>query len=166
MLQNSVSITKDLRDKGCLIMHVPIAFGEGHREIGLPRAGILAAIAEGETFIKGTSGAAFHPSMEPEEKDMVVAGKLGLCAFFSTNLDFLLRQKGIKNVVLGGLLTNCCIESTMRTAYEHGYNVFTLKDCTAATSVAAHENAFEHSFGLFSMPTNSAEVMAAVEPAK
>ena len=57
----------------------------------------------------------------------------------TTNLDFLLRQKGAKNVVLGGFLTNCCVESTMRSAYELGYHVYTLKDCCAASSMAAQE---------------------------
>ena len=136
-------------------------FDEGHREIGAT-AGILAGIQEGKTFARGSSGAEFHPSMKPDPADMVVNGNLGLCAFFSTNLDFLLRQKGMKNVVLGGFLTNCCIESTMRTAYEHGYNVFTVKDCTAATSVAAHDNAYEHNFGMFSTITSADEVKAAV----
>ena len=162
MLENSSALMSDLRSKGCLIMHVPIMFNKGHKEIGAPRAGILDGIRDGELFAKGDA-TDFHPSMKPdEEKDIVVTGKLGLCGFFSTNLDFLLRQKGIKNVVLGGFLTNCCIESTMRTAYEHGYNVYTLKDCTAATSVEAHNAAFEYSFGMFSTITNADEVKAAV----
>ena len=100
--------------------------------------------------------------MKPDEADIVVKGKLGLCGFFSTNLDFILRQKGIKNVILGGFLTNCCIESTMRTAYEHGYSVYTLKDCCAATSIEAHEKAFEHDFGMFSTISTADEVKAAV----
>jgi len=162
MLENSASLMADARSKGALIMHVPIMFNEGHSEIGAS-AGILAGIQEGATFTRGTFGSEFHPMMKPDAKDMVVNGKLGLCGFFSTNLDFLLRQKGIKNVVLGGFLTNCCIESTMRTAYEHGYNVYTVKDCTAATSVAAHDNAYEHSFGMFSTITNAGEVKAALE---
>ena len=52
----------------------------------------------------------------------------------SSNLDFVLRSRDIDTVVLGGFLTNCCVESTMRTAYERGYDVITLTDCTAATS--------------------------------
>lgn len=161
MLKNSAVLMADLRSKGCQIMHVPIIFQKGHPEIGC-KTGILKGIQDGGTFTAGTSGAEFHPSFKPAAGDLVVAGKLGLCAFHSTNLDFLLRQKGVKNVVLGGLLTNCCIESTMRNAYERGYDVYTLKDCTAATSVDAHEACFEHDFSLFSTPTNSAEVMAAV----
>lgn len=162
MLANSSSLMNELRSKGCKILHVPIMFDKGHNEIGAS-AGILSGIKEGETFVRGEFGSEFHPDMKPDEKDLVVHGKLGLCGFFSTNLDFLLRQKGVKNVVLGGFLTNCCIESTMRTAYEHGYNVYTLKDCTAATSLEAYNASFEHSFGMFSTITNSEEVKAAVE---
>ena len=57
-----------------------------------------------------------------------------MCGFASTNLVFILRSRGIKTVALGGFLTNCCVESTMRTAYEKGYDVITLKDCTATLS--------------------------------
>ncbi|KAL7553844.1 hypothetical protein ACHAWF_017443 [Thalassiosira exigua] len=162
MLKNSLGVLSELRSKGCHIFHVPIMFKPGHREIGGKSAGILSGIKEGETFTAGTFGAEFHKDFQPEETDIVVNGKLGLCGFFSTNLDFLLRQKGVKNVILGGFLTNCCIESTMRTAYECGYSVYTLKDCTAATSVEAHSAAFEHSFGMFSTITDSEEVKAAV----
>lgn len=164
MLANSAAVMNYLRSKGCLVMHVPISFQKGHKEIGA-RAGILNGISDGELFTEG-GATDFHPMMKPdEEKDIVVKGKLGLCGFFSTNLDFLLRQKGIKNVVLGGFLTNCCIESTMRTAYEHGYDVYTLKDCTAATSIEAHNAAYEYSFGMFSTITNADEVKAAVAAA-
>jgi nicotinamidase-related amidase len=96
--------------------------------------------------------------MAPAPGDIVVKGKSGLCGFYSTNLDFLLRQRGIKNVIIGGLLTNCCVESTMRTAYEAGYQVYTLTDCTAAIGVDAHENMYKYNAGMFSTVTNSEEV--------
>ena len=64
----------------------------------------------------------------------MIEGKRGLDTFASTNLDFILRSKGIDTIVLGGFLTNCCVESTMRTGYENGYRVITLTDCVAATS--------------------------------
>merc|ERR1712232_780702 len=108
--------------------------------------GILAGVKEGEAFAAGEWGR-------------------GLCGFKSTNLDFVMRQKGIKNVILGGFLTNCCVESTMRTAYENGYKVYTLKDCCAATSMEGQEAAFEHTFGMFSIPTTSEEIKKAVAAA-
>ena len=65
-------------------------------------------------------------------------------------------------VVLAGFLTNCCVESTMRSAYENGYRVITLTDCTAATSTAEHENAIAFDYPMFSEPVASAEVAAAL----
>ena len=101
--------------------------------------------------------------MKPQEGDLTVKGKTGLCGFQSTNLDFILRQNGIKNVVIAGFLSNCCVESTMRSAYERGYKVYTVKDACAATSVAGHESTFEHNFGMFSIPTNTGEILSAIQ---
>src|ERR1700730_10122918 len=80
-------------------------------------------------------------------------------AFPSTNLDFILRSKGIQTVVLAGFLTNCCVESTMRSAYERGFDVVTLKDCTATLSQEAQNMALTHNFGMFSRPMNHDEFL-------
>jgi nicotinamidase-related amidase len=50
----------------------------------------------------------------------------------------------------------------MRSAYELGYQVYTLKDCVAATSMEAQDAALEHNFGMFSVPTTRDEVMDAI----
>jgi len=162
MRENSVKLLEFCREKGVLVLHAPISFESGHNEIASEPYGILAAIKEGGAFQSGSSGAATYEPMTPIDGELVVKGKSGLCSFSSTNLDFLLRQRNIKNIILGGFLTNCCIESTMRTAYEKGFKVYTLKDCTAATSLAAHEAAFEHNFGMFSIPTTSEDIKEAI----
>jgi len=77
-----------------------------------------------------------------------------------SNLDFILRSKGISTLVLGGFLTNCCVESTMRTGYENGYQVITLNDCVAATSIEEHENALKYDYPMFSVPMSSAELIS------
>jgi nicotinamidase-related amidase len=77
--------------------------------------------------------------------------------FASTNLDFILRSKGITTIALGGFLTNCCVESTMRSGYENGYQVITLSDCVAATSVEEHENALKYDYPMFSRPMTADE---------
>ena len=95
--------------------------------------------------------------MAPREGDIVLEGKRGLDAFASTNLDFILRSKGIKTVALGGFLTNCCVESTMRSAYERGFEVVTLTDCVGATSAEEHANAITYDYPMFSKPMTAAE---------
>ena len=77
--------------------------------------------------------------------------------FASTTLDFILRSKGIQTVALGGFLTNCCVDSTMRSAYERGYEVVTLTDCVAATSREEHEHAIRFDYPMFSKPMSSTE---------
>ncbi len=57
---------------------------------------------------------------EIAQDDIPIEGKRLLDTFAGTNLDFILRSKGIKTIGLGGFLTNCCVESTMRSGYESG----------------------------------------------
>ena len=63
-------------------------------------------------------------------------------------------------VALGGFLTNCCVESTMRSAYERGYEVVTLTDCVAATSAEEHDNAIKCHYPMFSQRMTGDEFTA------
>ena len=152
MLANTVEVVNALRRKGVTIMHAPITFAPGYQELTRHPYGILKGVVDGKAFVKSTWGAEFVDALKPQDGDIVIEGKRGLDTFASTNLDFILRSKGIKTVVLGGFLTNCCVESTMRTAYEHGYDVITLTDCVAATSSEEHANAIKYDYPMFSTP--------------
>ena len=134
MLANTVETVKEARALGATIVHAPITFADDYRELTPTPYGILKGVVDLKSFRKGTWGAEIVDVLKPAPGDIVIEGKRGLCGFASTNLDFILRSKGVKTVALGGFLTNCCVESTMRTAYEKGYEVVTLKDCTAALS--------------------------------
>ncbi len=157
MLANTAGLVKTARDAGATIIHAPIQFAAGYNEINDHPYGILAGVVATNAFVKGAWGAQIVDDVAPAEGDIVIEGKRGLDTFASTNLDFILRSKGIKNVALGGFLTNCCVESTMRSAYEKGFNVFTLTDCVAATSQAEHENAITYDYPMFSHPVSAAE---------
>lgn len=134
MLENSAKTMNVAREKGVKIMHTPITFSADFRELSPNAYGILGNVKNGQCFVKGTWGAEICESMKPLDQDILVSGKSGLCGFESTNLQFLLGHNHIEYVVLAGFLTNCCVESTMRAAYEKGFQVITLTDCTAATS--------------------------------
>jgi len=164
-LDNSKALLDAARNSGSTIIHVPIVFDEGHAEINNTPYGILAGIKENQIFKEGTWGAEIFSGMKPVAGDIVASGKRGLCGFSTTNLDFILRQNDCKNIVLAGFLTNCCVESTMRSGYELGYRVYTVKDCCAATSVEAQNAAYEHTFGMFSVPTTSTEIMEGIKNA-
>ncbi|KAB1142513.1 cysteine hydrolase [Streptomyces luteolifulvus] len=162
MLANTVAVVDTARAAGVSIMHAPITFAEGYGELTRHPYGILKGVVDGKAFVKGTWGAAIVDELTPVNGDIVIEGKRGLDTFASTNLDFILRSKGIDTIILGGFLTNCCVESTMRTGYEHGFRVITLTDCVAATSQEEHDNAISYDFPMFSLPMTSADVIAAL----
>jgi nicotinamidase-related amidase len=160
MLANTAKLVNEARKRGVTIMHAPITFAPGYGELTRHPYGILKGVVDGKAFVKGGWGAAICDELAPREGDIVIEGKRGLDTFASTNLDFILRSKGIKTVILGGFLTNCCVESTMRTAYEHGFDVVTLVDCVAGTSTEEHKNAIKYDYPMFSKPMPSSEVLA------
>jgi nicotinamidase-related amidase len=162
MLANTKRVTDAARQAGATVMHAPITFAEGYKEISSHPYGILKGVVDGNAFVKGSWGAAIVDELAPEAGDILIEGKRGLDTFASTNLDFILRSKGITTLVLGGFLTNCCVESTMRTGYENGYKVITLSDCVAATSTEEHDNALRYDYPMFSQPMTSAEFIDAI----
>ena len=119
---------------------------------------ILAGCADGKLFTEGTWNSEFCAEMQPKDGDTVITGKKGLDAFPNTTLEAELRKAGIETVALCGLLTNCCVESTMRTACEKGFNVITVTDCCAATSEEGHKAAVGGTFGMFSSPMTAEEL--------
>lgn len=163
MLANTEAFVAKARESGATIIHCPIGFSAGYHEISANPYGILKGVVDNNAFVKGTWGAEFTESSQPQPGDIVIEGKRGLDAFGSTNLDFILRSKGLENVVLAGFLTNCCVESTMRTAYERGFNVITLTDCVAATSEEEHRNALDKDFPMFSHPMTSLDCLKSLQ---
>jgi nicotinamidase-related amidase len=157
MLTHTKAAVAAARAAGVTIIHAPIQFAEGYGEITKTPYGILKGVVDTNAFVKGSWGADFVEDVAPQAGDIVLEGKRGLDAFASTNLDFILRSKGIETVALGGFLTNCCVESTMRSAYEKGFEVVTLTDCVGATSAEEHANAITYDYPMFSKPMTAAE---------
>ena len=150
MLENTRALVEAARAAGATIVHAPITFAPGYGELSEHPYGILKGVVDSTAFVKGEWGAEIVDSLAPQPGDVVVEGKRGLDTFATTNLDFILRARGITTIALGGFLTNCCVESTMRTGYEKGYQVITLSDCVAATSPEEHENAIRFDYPMFS----------------
>ncbi|MFN4147765.1 MAG: cysteine hydrolase family protein [Runella sp.] len=163
MLQNTVETVEKARKAGVTIIHAPISFMEGYYEITSHPYGILKGVVDNKAFVKGEWGAKIADPLAPQPGDIVIEGKRGLDTFASTNLDFILRSKGIDHIVISGFLTNCCVESTMRTGYEKGFNVYTLTDCTAATSLEEHEAAIKYTYPMFSRPMTHGEFLEIIE---
>ncbi len=157
MLANAKRVAEEARAAGATVIHAPIMFAEGYNEITDHPYGILKGVVDNKAFVKDSWGADIVDDLTPQDDDIVIEGKRGLDTFASTNLDFILRSTGVTKIALGGFLTNCCVESTMRSAYERGYDVITLTDCVAATSQEEHANALTYDYPMFSRPMTSTE---------
>jgi nicotinamidase-related amidase len=165
MLENTQRLVEAARAAGATIVHAPITFAPGYGELSQHPYGILKGVVDSTAFVKGEWGAEIVDLLAPREGDVIVEGKRGLDTFATTNLDFILRARAIDTIVLGGFLTNCCVESTMRTGYEKGYHVITLSDCVAATSPEEHENAIRFDYPMFSEVLSADAVLQQLEGA-
>jgi nicotinamidase-related amidase len=166
MLAHTRATADAARAAGVTGIHSPIQFAEGYNEITKTPYGILKGVVDTSAFVKGSWGAQIVDDLSPEPGDIILEGKRGLDAFASTNLDFILRSKGIETVALAGFLTNCCVESTMRSAYERGFEVITLTDCLGATSMEEPANAIKFDYPMFSKPMTADEFAATLAGAE
>jgi nicotinamidase-related amidase len=87
-------------------------------------------IGKGEVLVKGTLGAAVMPELSPKPGEAVLE-RNRYSAFFNSELDAMLREKGIETLIIGGYSTNFCCDSTARDANFRDYRVIVLEDGTA-----------------------------------
>jgi nicotinamidase-related amidase len=141
------------RDRAMPIVHVPMTFSQGHPEAGADPYGILGVVKSTSAFEKNTWGWQRYAGIHFRDDNITIEGKSSICGFSGTNLDYILRSHEISEIALGGLLTNICIESTMRTAYGKGYKIQALTDCMATLGSAEQAAAVSFTFPMFSHPT-------------
>ena len=87
-----------------------------------------------QTFARGAWGGEWHPDFAPQPGDILVKEHWGGSGFANTDLDVRLKQQGIIQVSVIGLLANTCIETTSHFAVELGSHVTLVTDATAAFS--------------------------------
>ena len=102
MLANTKEVAARVRAAGGTVVHAPIEFAEGYREITSEPYGILKGVVDSKSFRQGTWGAEIVDVLKPQPGDIVIQGKRGLCGFATTNLDFILRSKGISTIAASG----------------------------------------------------------------
>jgi nicotinamidase-related amidase len=85
------------------------------------------------------------PELQQHPDDHIVS-KQRWGAFIGTSLDDYLRQRGVTQVFLTGVATSAGVESTARSAYDHGYNVVLVVDAMTDRSEEAHRHCVEKIF--------------------
>lgn len=158
VVENIKSIADHARTAGIPVFHNLFVVEKGAKGIG-NRAPIFQAIAETESIVRGTWGAAPVEGLEPKEGDFVIE-KSRMSAFNGTQLDVLLRRLGIETIIVTGVWTNMAVEHTCRDGADHGYHVVIATDGTSTISEEWQKAALDYAMNNIATKMTSAEIIS------
>ncbi|MBI2911807.1 MAG: cysteine hydrolase, partial [Chloroflexi bacterium] len=159
MVPRLQEVLSEARQAGLPVIHVRMAItaatkSDVSREHRLRRSGADRPVCE-----EGTWGAEFY-QIEPLPGEPVVT-KRRYSAFVGTDFETLLKSRGIRSLILAGVTTDVCVESTARDAFMRDYYVVFLSDCTGLDDPQVQEATLERIGRYFGQVVTSAEVLAA-----
>jgi len=160
VLDHTLAFIRAIAPTEATIISTPIILAPDYRAMASP-VGILNTMKEVGAFKEGTTGADNIPELaEFAGRIEYVSGKVGFNAFSNTALGDVLADRGIESVLVCGMVTSLCIDSTGRAAYERGYDVTIVSDCSSARTDAEQVFFCENVFPLYGRAATSGEVLA------
>ena len=158
VVQNAARLAARFRVLGATVVLVRVAFQADFKDaLNLP----ADAPSSFNPRALPPGWADLVPALGPQPGDLIII-KRQWGAFHGTELDLQLRRRGVRTIVLGGISTNIGVESTARSAYEHGYAQILVEDAMAGGSAAMHEFAVKNIFPRLGRVRSTDEVLAAL----
>ena len=96
----------------------------------------------GRILVRGEAGWDIVPELAPLPGETVI-DKPGKGAFYGTSLDHILHAQGITSLIVAGVTTEVCVQTTVREANDRGYECLVLEDCTASYFPHFHTTTLE-----------------------
>ncbi|MDI6771417.1 MAG: isochorismatase family cysteine hydrolase [bacterium] len=122
----------------------------------------------GRVLIRGEPGHEIVPELAPAPGEPVI-DKPGKGAFYATDLDLLLRERGIRSLIVAGVTTEVCVHTTVREANDRGFECLVLEDCVASYFPEFHEagiRMIKAQGGIFGWVSSSAVLLRALADAR
>jgi ureidoacrylate peracid hydrolase len=142
LLKTPVSHIKDLaeffRKRGKEVIYIYTAWSPDYSDVAIPLKKMHDKAKENGCLVEGSWGARIIDELTPQRTDHIVLKK-AYGGFFQTSLDRMLRNLGIKTLVMTGVATNFCVETTTREAVAYGYEIIFVSDGTATFDPEGHK---------------------------
>jgi nicotinamidase-related amidase len=168
LIDNTVKVVAGARKVGIPVIFIGLVHRRDKADFFTPITDLqlrgLAPPPE-ERYVEGTQGAEFVPELMPEPDDHVI-WKRRYNAFYNTDLELILRRRGVDTIILAGALTDICIATTFRSARDRDFNVIVLSDCCATRKREDDDYFMEKVFPRFGRVRTSKEIITAFTDSK
>ena len=155
------ALAEACRKSGVLVVHTRHVLRSDRSNLGLLRA--IPKIRDG-LLNEDAASAAFHDDLQIEPRD-VLLDKPRFGAFYGTDLELILRSKGIDTLIITGISTPVCCDTTAREAHARDFDVLFVRDATASTGEQAdrdQEATIDVLDGLFARIVTADEILEAL----
>jgi nicotinamidase-related amidase len=159
-LARAAELGAAVRAAGLPVIYVTVGFRPGYPEVS-PRNAAFATLAQGNRFVTTTPGADVAPALRPQPTDVVVV-KHRVSAFAGTDLEIVLRARGIETLILSGIATSGVVLSTLRHAADADYRAIVVEDACADRDDEVHRVLTGKVFPRQATVTSTAELVAAL----
>jgi nicotinamidase-related amidase len=134
--ERSMRLAQRFRDAGALVVRVRVSFSGDRADT------LRAPVDQPTNYSALPPGWDELPDPLPPSDLLITKRQWG--AFYGTELDLQLRRRAVRRIVLGGIATNIGVESTARSAAEHGYELVIPEDLCGSLSAELHAFSFKH----------------------